>query len=193
MSHKHVSVFYKLLATYNVKLNARSRHVLQREPPLPVYIGLNVHQMTRSKKLINQFYKMGFSISYDRVIELEEWITASVCEWFEEDGVLVPAGLRKGLFTVGALDSIDHNPSCTSAGGGFHGCGISLFQFLTKANAGGTRNPIIISLKTKQHCLQEGYAVVPAVVLAPATICVPKNQNSACSLRSCLSEEHSNE
>ena len=64
-----------------------------------------MHQLTRSKKLTNQLYQMGFSISYDRVIELEEWIATSVYERFEEDGVVVPASLRKGLFTVGALDS----------------------------------------------------------------------------------------
>ncbi len=140
-------IMYNVKKQPSSKLNARSRHVLQREPPLPVYIGLNVHQMTRSKKLINQFYKMGFSISYDRVIELEEWITASVCERFEEDGVVVPAGLHKGLFTVGALDNIDHNPSSTTAVGAFHGCGISLFQFPTKANPGETRNPIVLPRK----------------------------------------------
>lgn len=71
--------------------------------------------MTRSKKLIEQLYQMGISISYDRVMELEEWIATSVCEWFEEDGVVAPAGLQKGLFTVGALDNIDHNPSSTTA------------------------------------------------------------------------------
>ena len=45
--------------------------------------------MTRSKKLIDQLYQMGISISYDRVMELEEWIATSVCEQFEKDGVVV--------------------------------------------------------------------------------------------------------
>ena len=83
------------------KLDAKPRHTLQREPPIRVYIGLNKHQVARSKKLIQQLYQMGISISYDRVLELEEWIETAVCEQFEEDGVVAPAFLRKGLFTVG--------------------------------------------------------------------------------------------
>ena len=69
--------------------------------------------MTRSKKIIEQLYQMGISISYGRVMELEEWIATSVCEKFEEDGIVALAGLYYGLPTVGALDNIDHNPSST--------------------------------------------------------------------------------
>ena len=168
---------------YNVKKqpsanpDAKPRHVLQREPPLPVYIGLNIHQMFRSKKLINQLYQMGICISYNRVLELEEWIATSVCERFEEDGIVVPASLRKGLFTVGALDNIDHNPSSTTAAGSFHGCGISLFQFPTQANPGEARPPVVVSSKTTQHCLPDGYAIVPAVALSSTAVGVPKHQS----------------
>ena len=85
--------------------------------------------MTRSKKLIDQLYQMGISISYDRVMELEEWIATSICEQFEKDGVVAPNGLRKGLFTVCAQHNIDHNPSSTTAVNAFHGTGITLFNF----------------------------------------------------------------
>ncbi len=45
----------------------KTRHTVDREPPLPIYIGLNIHRQTQSKKLISQLYSMGISISYDRV------------------------------------------------------------------------------------------------------------------------------
>jgi len=64
--------------------DVKTRHTLQGEPPISVYIGLNIHQMIRSKKLIDQLYQMGISISYDRVMKLEEWIATSVCEQFEK-------------------------------------------------------------------------------------------------------------
>ena len=41
---------------YNMKTSpsgVKSRHTLDREPLLPIYIGLNIHQQTRSKKLIS--------------------------------------------------------------------------------------------------------------------------------------------
>ena len=121
MKHRLNCLTAAQVLLYNVKKrlpsrnDVKPRHTLQREPPIPIYIGLNVHQMTRSKKLIDQLYRLGISISYDRVTELEEWIGTSVCEQFEKDGIVAPTGLRKGLFTVCAQDNIDHNPTSTTA------------------------------------------------------------------------------
>ncbi|KAL5475256.1 hypothetical protein EMCRGX_G027332 [Ephydatia muelleri] len=42
------------------------------------------------------------------------------CKHFEDEGLVCPPILRKGIFTVGAMDNIDHNPSSTSAQGSFH-------------------------------------------------------------------------
>ena len=41
------------------------RHNYQREPPVPLYIGLNLHTQTRNKELIDNFEKLGLSVSYD--------------------------------------------------------------------------------------------------------------------------------
>ena len=164
------------LILYHIKKRPSSsavkvRHTLNREPPLPIYIGLNTHQMARSKKLIQQLYQMGICVSYDRALELEDWIATSVCERFEEDGVVTPASLRKGVFTIDALDNLDHNPSSTTAVDAFHGTGLSLFQFPTKANPGESRPPITIPpVGTKQHSLPDSYAIVPAVALTANTI-----------------------
>jgi len=72
---------------FNVKKKLPPRNDLKTlplEPPISIYICLNIHQMTRSKKLIDQLNQMGISISYYRVMELEEWIATSVCEQFEK-------------------------------------------------------------------------------------------------------------
>ena len=37
------------------------------------------------------------------------------CKDFDELGVVVPAQLHRGLFTLGALDNKDHNPSSITA------------------------------------------------------------------------------
>ena len=118
-----------------------------------------------------------------------------MCERFEEDGVVAPASLRKGLFTIGAIDNIDHNPSSTTAVGAFHGSGITLFQFSTKADPGETRHPVVIPpLGNKKHYLPDSYAVVPAVALLSTAVGVPKcHTTNIGSLQSCLNEEQSNE
>ena len=174
---------------YNMKKKpsdsaVKTRHSLGHEPPLPIYIGLSIHHMTRSKKLIQRLYQMGICISYDRVLELENWICISVCERFEEDGIVTPACLRKGLFTVGALDNLDHNPSSTTAVDAFHGTGISLFQFLTKTHPGEDRPPITIPpLGATQHSLPDNYALVPAVALTATAIHVPMKPTNSSSYK----------
>ena len=175
----------------------KTRHTLHREPPLPIYVGLNIHHMTRSKKLIQQLYQMGICVSYDRVLELEDWIASSVCERFEEDGVVIPACLRKGVFTVGALDNLDHNPSSTTAVDAFHGTGISLFQFPTKVDPGEDRPPLIISpSETSQHSLPDSYGLVPAVALTACAVHVPiqpVSTEESEPLSSCLNDSQSKE
>lgn len=113
------------------KLATKSdRHNQNREPPLPLYLGMSVHAQTRSKKFVNQLYELGLSVSYQRVDDVMNNLATSVCDHFKSVGVVCPLSLQSGLFTVGAIDNLDHDPSSTTAqGGSFHGTGISLFQF----------------------------------------------------------------
>jgi len=83
------------------------------------------------------------SVSYDRVLEVESQLTTAVCKYYV--GVFVLANLQKGLYTVGALDNLDHNPSSITAKGSFHRTGIGLFKFLTFSNLGGMNNDIKLS------------------------------------------------
>ena len=119
-----------------IQLNAKKRgndaqigHTRQTyPPPLQIYIGLKVHAHFRDKKLIQALFKLGISISFARVLEIESSMFVSVSERFMEDGVVCPVQLRKQIFTVAALDNIDHNLLSTSAAASFHDTGISLFQ-----------------------------------------------------------------
>ena len=116
---------------------------------------------------------MGICISYDRVLEVEDGIAAAVSEQFEE-GVVAPGCLRKGLFTVGVQDNLDHNPSSTTAANAFHGTGISLFQFPTSIDPGESRPPVTVSpSRNKRHYLPDSDAIVPAVALMASDVDVP--------------------
>ena len=86
----------------------KSRHSKDREPPIPLF-------QTRSKKIVNTLHRMGVSVSYYRVLEIENSLAMAVCKRFEEENLVCPANLQKGLVTVGALDNIDYNPSATTA------------------------------------------------------------------------------
>ena len=86
--------------------SSKSRHSLDREPPLPLYIGMMIHTETRSKKTVTELHDMGLSVSYDRILQLEDKLATAVCEDFRDKGVVVPAQLRCGVFTAGARITI---------------------------------------------------------------------------------------
>ena len=63
------------LVYFNIKSRRPSseshQHFKDRETSLPLYIRLNIHTQTRSKKILNGLHKLGISISYKCVIEVE--------------------------------------------------------------------------------------------------------------------------
>ena len=138
---------------------------------------MKIHTEVRSKKLklITQLYNLGFSVSYDQVLQLESQLATTVCEDFQKKGVVVPAQLQRGLFTIGALDNLDHNPSSTTAKGSFHGTGISLFQFPSSSKLGDQQNDITVQLATSKSSYQlpDQFTTVPAVALKTKSVSVP--------------------
>ena len=91
------------------------RHSIDRETPLPVYMGLMLHSVTRKKKLVERCHKLGLSISYKRVMQIVNKTANAVCSQYRTENLVCPPVLQPGLFTVGAVDNIDHNLSSTTA------------------------------------------------------------------------------
>jgi len=69
----------------------KSHHSMEYEPPLPPYTGLKVNILTRSKKLVMELNALGLSVSYDRVLEVENELTRAVCQNPEKKAIVVPA------------------------------------------------------------------------------------------------------
>ena len=88
--------------------------------------------------------------------------------------------MRKNLFTVGALDNIDHNLTSTTAQGSFHGTGISVFQFPTVHNSGICRDPIVIvpDKSVTDYSLQGSCTDVPAVTCKVKELVLPLDKCS---------------
>ena len=125
--------------------------------------------------LLNYFHKLGISVSYKRVIEVENSLASALCARFEDDDIVCPSQLRKNIFTVGALDNIDHNLTSTTAQGSFHGTGISVFQFPTVDNAGICGDPIVIvpDKSLTDYSLPGCYTNVPAVTCKVNELMLP--------------------
>ena len=179
-NHKKVETQASLtiaqLMYFNTKVKTssvvKSRHTKYREPPIPLFVGLHVHTQTRSKKIVNTLHRMGVSVSYDRVLEIENSLATAVCKCFEEENLVCPANLRKGLITVGALDNIDYNPSATTTKGSFHGTGISIFQL---PSHGIVRDPIVIEESpSRKLSLPDEYVNVPAISYKTDQLSIPQ-------------------
>ena len=56
----------------------------------------------------------------------------SVSSRFEEEQCVCPPKLKEDLFTVGAVDHIDHNSSSLRSKDSFHGTAIAFMQFPTQ-------------------------------------------------------------
>ena len=120
--------------------------------------------------MIDNLEKPDFSVSFDQILQLESLLAKNVSEQFKLEGIVCPDNLRKGLFTIGALDNIDYIPSSTSAQGSLHGMAISIIQNQTSENSGIGRNVAFKTETADQPSLQESFALVPAVSMnAPST------------------------
>jgi hypothetical protein len=154
------------------------RHNREQEPPLPLYTALDAYGRTRSRTVIDDLHKRGLSVSSKRVSE----VTSALChlniDRAEEEKILCPSNLLQGVFTIGAYDNIDHNPSSNTSVGSFHGTSISVFQTPSIAQPGAHRSfqssyndsgPQTLDVP---H-LPESFATVPNVFLAQTKPKIP--------------------
>lgn len=91
-------------------------------------MGLLIHAKTRKKSLVEKMASLGFSISYNRVLEIHDRIIKQLCKKHDNEAIVCQPSLKKGLFTWAAIDNLDHNPSSSTADTAFHGTSISVFQ-----------------------------------------------------------------
>ena len=106
---------------------------------------------------------------------MERVLAQNLCKQFREENIVCPSSLHKGLYTVAAIDNIDHNPSSTTATGSLHGTAISIMQHVTMENPGETREIQFHKGPFKNEpSLPDDFAIVPAVSLNHADVSVPK-------------------
>jgi len=110
---------------------------LNREPPLSVFLALKLHSQTRSKKLVELLHKYALDVSYKKVLIIEVNFAQTIADQTRNNSDIVcPTNLRQHIFTVAALDNLDHNPTSRTAKSSFHGTGISIFQFPSSQKPG---------------------------------------------------------
>lgn len=183
-----VALSLSQLLMFNVKKSSKKgekskvRHDKRRETPLAIYTGLMIHAKTRKKGLIEKLSSRGLCISYERIQEIISGLASSVCLQYERDGCVCPSRLKKDLFTVGAVDNIDHNPSARNAMESFHGTAISIIQFPTNDKLGTDRDTIAIDTeadsRNKVCQLPAEYSQIAPVSLPQTDFFPPASDNN---------------
>ena len=103
------------------------RHNTNQETPLPLYISLLLHGTERSQHLIEKLFTLGLRVNYDHhLLKIAVAMGNSVSDNFDNSHDPCPPGFFTGLFTTGAVDNIDHNPSSKTSTNSFHSTAISL-------------------------------------------------------------------
>ena len=150
----------------------------EREPPLPVYVGVNIHATARNKKTIENYEQLGIRITYDLVLQAEHLLKRNLCEQFKEDNIACQPQLRKEIFAVGATDNLDHNPFSTAGQGSFHDTAETTIQHPAIENPGEIR-PIQFSTKPslKEADLTEYYSIIAATTNKKATVKIASMKN----------------
>ena len=156
-----------------LKAKTVTRHRVEYEPDISTYLGLKIHATTRSKSLVNILASFGISITYARVLELEERLAESVCKQSFQEKVVCPSRLKLGLYSVAAIDNIDYDPSATTAIGSFHGTGISISQCPTVDNPGISRQHELVD-DNDVAGLPDDYTIVPAVFHKSSGCLIPE-------------------
>ena len=64
------------------KRTPNTRHNKSREPPLPVYLGIFLHNKTRKWELVDTMHELGLSVSYDRVLEISTDLSTKICKYY---------------------------------------------------------------------------------------------------------------
>ena len=88
---------------------------------------------------MDTLFQLGLCISYDRVLQIQSDIANDIFQRYEMEKVACPPNMRGDLFTIAAVDNIDHNPSSATAEDSFHETVISLMQHQSEPFCGYDR------------------------------------------------------
>lgn len=102
---------------------------LSREMPQQLAVGLAVHQLTRSKQLVNMLHGFGMSVEYNRVMRVEAEIEATVLERMAQNGgVYLPPDIVKGRHVFFAIDNVDFAEDTCDGKRTLHGAAMAIYQ-----------------------------------------------------------------
>ena len=103
-------------------------HNGQKKTPMHVSLPETVHDICRSKELIQILNRIGLCMSYNEVERLDNNLALRTIKKADIHRVPVPPSIQPGLLIQGAMDNFDHEENTKSGIGGSHDTILMLFQ-----------------------------------------------------------------
>ena len=120
---------YSCLSERQVTATETSSFYQKREFPQQVAVGLTVHQMARSKKIIEFLHGFQLSVDYTRVLQMENRIAAEIRQkMIANDNIYIPSNLMDGKFTFFAVDNVDFKEDTPDGKRTLHGTVMTVYQ-----------------------------------------------------------------
>ena len=112
-----------------VTQNTESSYRDTVETPFPVGLGILVHKETRNKKIIECLSDLGLSISYEKVMKIENGLVNMIVEnRNSSEGVYIPDNLTQNSSLHFANGNIDFENDTANGKGEFHRTTTTIFQ-----------------------------------------------------------------
>ena len=97
--------------------------------PKHIGLGSTLHQVTRSKQLVDLFHKAGNILSYKQILKIDTALTQETPASMKNDnGAVVPPNLNAAIFTHFTADNIDINDSSLDGKNTFHAIQVAAWQ-----------------------------------------------------------------
>lgn len=152
----------------------------EMEMPIPRYTTLKLYSIIRSKELVQAYFHLGLGLSYNRLMNFTDELTAVMDDLFvRSENNPIPSKMKRGLFTVMSDDNIDVNSKSPTATMNFHGSSSVIMQFPENNNPGISRQKqqykdLTESQKTvKKSQIVEEFVSVSSTCSMPAKIYSP--------------------
>ena len=154
---------YRKMSYHSSSATSLRRHVKERETPIPVYVGLKLYASLRTKTVIQRFFSLRLSISYDRCLSICNKVSLNMMKMYDLEGVFVASHLTLETFTITAKNNINLNAISTKMKKHFHELSMTTMQFPSKENKGVNQNVIYdLSLldNSKKLTVPEDYEII---------------------------------
>ena len=138
----------KRRVTYKPKTSVERDSMYPKiETPLNVSVGLYLHQIPRSRKLIDMFSGLNLSISYEKVTDIKKDVANAILEKRDENnGLFIPSCLFPSQGQFFAADNTDMKINTPTRKRQLHGTAMAAFQ----QHIHGKTHPIM-QRKSKRH------------------------------------------